>query len=340
MKSLLTLIMLSTMVAFSGCNKDDEKNNSGGGERVVVNGNSSVRKEIFNGVTSEHGALVVREGQFSSESKIVPWSSWWFPSNRRYMFDRSELDLLAPLQKYDLFAERTHGTDPGSAQFEEKYIYNPSEVAWAGLCHAWAVASVLHVEPTTSYALKGINFTTGDQKALLLKSYENVSDLKIYGQRYDGNRLDEYDDVYPDQFHRVVQVYLFEQKLPFLMDYDPSFSVWTVPVFLTKFSIKKDGANSAFVQAWVTMASPFVDSPDFIGIKRIVKTYEYRLTGEWIDGELKVSGGEWLNDSSFDHPDYIIGFPKDAKRASLNSKLNSTVIDEIVGKKAPRHGIR
>lgn len=322
------------MFSFSGCNSKDEGNNGGGGgSRVVVNSNSAARKEIFMGATAEHGALTVREGQFSSESKIIPWSSWWFPANRRYLFDRSELDLLAPLQKYDLFAERAHEINAQSADYEEQNIFNPSEVAWAGLCHAWAVASVLHQEPATNYILKGINFTSGDQKALLLKSYENVSNLKIYGQRFDGNRLDEYDDVYPDQFHRLVQVYLFEQKLPFLMDYDPSFSVWTVPVFLTKFSIKKDSESSALVTAWITMASPFVDSPEFIGTKRIVKTYEYRLIGDWVNGELKVTGGEWLNDSRFDHPDYLIGYPKEAKRGSLNTQLDSAIIDEIIGKK-------
>lgn len=334
MKSLLTLIMISTLVALSGCNNKDDKNADGGGgssvTRVVVNGNSTVRNDLFNGATKEHGTLSVREGQFTGESKIVPWSSWWFPANRRYLFDRSNEDTLAPLQKYDLYADRAHNADARSAEYEETNIFNPSEVAWAGLCHSWAVASVLHPEPISNFSTKGVSFTTGDQKALLLKSYENVSELKIYGQRFDGNRLDEYDDVFPDQFHRIVQVYLFEQKLPFLMDYDPSFSVWTVPVYITKFIIKKDGENSAFVQAWVTMASPFVDSPEFVGTKRIVKLYEYRLIGNWINGELKVASGEWLNDSRFDHPDYLIGYPKTAKRASLNKQLNSEFIDEIV----------
>lgn len=324
------------MMSLSGCNSNKDEQGSGGGgiNNVVVNGSSSAsRKEIFTMATNEYGALVVKEGEFSSQSKITPWSSWWFPSNRRYLFDRSSEDLLAPLQKYDLFARKSHDIEANAAEFEETEIFNPSEVAWAGLCHAWAIASVLHTEPISNVVLKGINFTTGDQKALLLKSYENVSNLKIYGQRFDGNRLDDYDDVYPDQFHKLVQVYLFDNKLPLLMDYDPSFSVWTVPVYITKFIIKKDSDTSAMVQAWVTMASPFVDSPEYIGTKRIVKSYEYRLNGSWSHGELTVTSSEWLNDSRYDHPDYLIGYPKDAKRSSLNTQLDANIVDEILGKK-------
>lgn len=337
MKSLLILVVFTSMMSLSGCNSNkDTQNGDGAINRVVVNGSSSAtRKEIFTMATNEHGTLVVKAGEFSSEAKIVPWSSWWFPSNRRYLFDRSNEDLLAPLQKYDLFARKVHDNESHAAEFEETEIFNPAEVPWAGLCHAWAVASVLHSEPISNMVLKGINFTTGDQKALLLKSYENVSNLKIYGQRYDGNRLDDYDDVYPDQFHKIIQVYLFDQKLPFLMDYDPSFSVWTVPVYVTKFIIKKDSDSSATVQAWVTMASPFVDSPEYTGTKRVVKSYEYRLFGNWNNGELTVTGSEWINDSRYDHPDYLIGFPKDAKRLSLNTQLDPNIVDEILGKKKP-----
>lgn len=325
--------MLTLLISLSGCYNAKETQISEVNRGPTSSVNPIIRKDIFNGATLEYGALTVKEGEFFAESKIIPWSSWWFPANRRYLFDRSDTNNLAPLQKYDLYAKRAHDIDSHSTQFEETDIFNPSEVAWAGLCHAWAVASVIHPEPTTPVTLKNISFTTGDQKALLLKSYENVSSLKIYGQRYDGNRMDEYDDIFPDQFHRIVQVYLFEKGLPFLMDYDPSFSVWTVPVFNIKFIISRDSEGSAMVKSWITLASPFVNNPEFIGTKRIVKYYEYRLYGNWLNGELKVTSSEWINDSRFDHPDYLIGYPSEAKRASLNTQLNNDLIDEIVGKK-------
>lgn len=287
----------------------------------------------FTKVTQEFGALKVREGEFTGESKIIPWSSWWFPTKDSYLFASEDPSQLAPLQKYDRYVAAMEGVSPDSALFERLEIYDPSEVNWAGLCHAWAVASVLHQEPRYEVLRKDIRLSVGDQKALILKSYENVGDLKIYGLRYNGSYNDAFEDVYPDQFHRFAQVHLFEKKLPFLMDYDPSFPVWTVPVYKIKFRIEKTSETSAAVKAWVTLVSPFVDSPDFVGSKKSVKAYQYDLTGAWVGDELVVTSSEWANESKFDHPDFLIAYPENVKRGSLNKKLVIGSIDELVGTK-------
>jgi len=297
-------------------------------EKIIYKDNDKIH-EKYQQVTKEFGPLSVQEGEFSSKSKIIPWSSWWFPSKDKFLFENSDSTKLAPLQKYDLYVERTYGEDPGAAFYEETEIYDPSEVNWAGLCHAWAVASVLHPEPQHNIRKKNITFSIADQKALLLKSYEEVSDLKYYGDRYDGGFDDEYDDVFPEQFHRFAQVFLFDQKLPFLMDYDPSYPVWTVPVFEIKFKINKVDQNTAHVKTWVTTASSFVEDPNFLGTKKSVKYYEYELFGTWIGPNLLVVNSKWVNDAVYDHPDFLIAYPDKVKRASRNKKLEITMIDEL-----------
>lgn len=322
MKTLLAVLLFTFLL---GCKKEKE---------IIVYKDSITGSSILNkdvSVTKEFGELIVIEGEFSSTSKITPWSSWWFPTKDKYLFEHSNQDLLAPLQKYDAYSLEVYGENPGAALFEKMEIYNPSEVNWAGLCHAWAVASVLHVEPRTALTKKKISFSVADQKALLLKSYENVQGLKFYGKRNNGGFEDDFNDVYPDQFHRMAQFFLFERKIPFLMDYDPRFPVWTVPVYSIKFKIAKINDSSALVKTWLSIASPNVDSPNFVGTKKSVKFYEYKLYGRWEGAQLIVSGSEWINDSVYDHPDYLIAYPENTTRQSLNLNLDMKIINEIVG---------
>ncbi len=318
--------MTTLMIVLIGCNDPKE---------IVVMRDSMLESSVANKdlqVTKEYGSLSVNEGEFTGTSQITPWSSWWFPTKDKYLFESSNEKTLAPLQKYDAYNKENSGVDSESALFERMEIYDPSEVNWAGLCHAWAIASVLHVEPKVSIIKNNISFSVADQKALLLKSYESPIGLKFYGKRNNGGFEDDFNDIYPDQFHRMAQVFLFERKLPFLMDYDPRFPVWTVPIYNIKFKIVKLNETSALVKAWLSTASPNVDSPNFVGTKKSVKFYEYKLYGQWTGGALKVTNSEWVNDSVFDHPDYLIAYPDAVKRQSLNLKLDVNKINEIIGK--------
>lgn len=317
---LITLLALAITLSSCGSDKDGAITSS-----PFMQG--SERNTETNAITNEFGALVVSEGEFTYEASTKPWSSWWFPSIDRFLFDRSDVD--APLIKYDNYVERKHNIKARSAEFEENELFNPSQAPWAGLCHAWAVASVLHREPDRIIQKQNLTFDVADQKALLLKSYESVGNLKIYGDRYDGQHNDNFDDIYPDQFHRFAQIHLLDQKKPFIMDYDPSYPVWTVPVYKIKFKVTRDSASSAQVKAWVTIASPFV-KPNFIGTRGIVKTYTYNLYGEWKGSQFFVVDSEWTDLSIFDHPDYVIAYPKDAKKGSYNKQLNVEMISEIL----------
>ncbi len=114
------------------------------------------------------------------------------------------------------------------------------------------------------------------------------------------------------------------------MDYDPRFPVWTVPVYKVKFQVSKLDETSAKVTAWVTFASPHVETHDFVGTKRVVKGYKYILKGNWKNGVLNVTDGEWIEESKHDHPDYLISFPSSIQRGSLNDQIKPEIVDTIL----------
>ncbi len=317
---LVTLLALA--LTLTACGKDDGSSVSY--SRFEENNQRTTDDDA---VTNEYGALKVREGEYTFESEVTPWSSWWFPMRDRFLFDRN--DSKAPLVKYDEYVSRRHSIDARAANYEEQELYNPAQAAWAGLCHAWAVASILHREPTRILRKENITFDVADQKALLLKSYENVGNLKIYGDRFDGQHDDNYDDIFPDQFHRFVQVHLEDMKKPFMMDYDASYPVWTVPVFKAKFSITFVSPTVADVKAWVTFASPLVDA-QYVGTRDLVKTYTYRLYGNTEGGVFTAIDSEWTGASVHDHPDYVIAYPEGATRGSYNREIDIEMVDEIL----------
>ena len=309
----------------AGCGDDNNKSDPmelNTNFRVVVDRGT----DSFD-VTDHYGALVVETGEFVYDTEMKPWSSWWYPSIDRDLFTND--DDLAPLEKYDEYLLLKHNKTTEAAHFEETKLYNPMQASWAGLCHAWAIASVLHREPRRLIRKEGMNFSIADQKALLLKSYENTGDLEIFGQRYDGLYDNDFQNIYPDQFHRFMQQYLRDEGKPFIMDYDPSYPVWTVPVYLAKTSIVEVDRETMSVTTWVTYASPFV-AQNFVGTRQIVKTYTYNLYGSWRNGQFTVTDGEWTGASVYDHPDYVIAYPKNAQRGSYNKELEVRYIDEIL----------
>ena len=52
-----------------------------------------------------------------------------------------------------------------------------------------------------------------------------------------------YSDIYPHELHRFIQIELGARKSPFLMDYDPSEAIWTVPVFRAEFNVMQAADN-------------------------------------------------------------------------------------------------
>lgn len=288
----------------------------------------------FTKVTDTFGPLVVSVGQFKQvlEDK-KPWSSWWYPLWKPTLF--SEEGGVSTLERYDRLVSKISGRASQAAQFEREQLHDSRAVGWAGLCNAWALASVLHPEPNQERMLQQIRFRVRDQKALLLKTYESAEGIEIFGQRNDGRWDHIYADVFPEQFHKFLQVQIFEKQTPFVMDHDASIEVWNVPVYGVHSFITKDEADPKrfHVQTWLFTASPHIDDLDFVGTKRVIKSYTYDLIGELdSEGNLKVQYGQWTQSSRWDHPDYLIPAPdaSQIKRGSFNQQIYYQYVDHIL----------
>lgn len=312
-------------------------------------------------VTKEYGQSVIKVRDFPFRSAVAtsavkPWSAWWYPKREDFMFNDRADNTLAPLTKYDLLRTQIFndgntgdGTPPKSAAEFEREIFDTEALAWEGLCDAWALASLTEREPKkpVTYFINGeeVTFTVADLKGLLLKTYEAIdgASLKYFGQRFTGDeRAWIYPDIFPDQFHRFVEVQLFEREKPFIMDHDAGPQVWNVPVYKANFLMENvpNEPNSISVKLWLYYASSTrAHEKNFVGTKEVVRQYQYVLTGTRnVSGDLVIDGGHWIKgdggDSRKDHPDYVIQLPNSGvlPRKSLNPELDLKLIDEILAK--------
>ena len=286
----------------------------------------------------------------AAEAKSKPWSSWWFPMSERELFEAQ--DHRSPLEKYDLYRKSKFRRE-GSAADEERNKFSPRSVSWAGLCSEWALASTLFLEPKNQ-VLKGlrsglfvrntsVEFSPYDLKALLIKTFEGVpdSDLDYYGQKFTGDQDGWiHPDLFPEQFHRFVEVQLFEKKQAFVMDHDAGLEIWSVPVFRANYRLEEvaGNKNAVRVRMWIYSAAPLNPNEKYnVGTKELMREYQYVLIGTRSGDDLEVTSGVWIRgengvDSRKDHPDYVIAMPRfdRTKRSSFNSFIDVDVVDDIL----------
>ena len=280
---------------------------------------------------------------------ITPWSSWWYPRREDYLFNDRAASTLA---KYDLYRRRRYQAagrrPPESAREYEASQYNPNSLSWEGLCDAWALAAITQPEPKTAVNLSAagtmIYFSIADLKALLLMSYAAIDDsaLRYYGQRFTGNFEGWiYPDIFPEQFHRFVEVQLFGRRLPFIMDHDAGIEVWNVPVFKANYSMEAvpDDPDAVFVRMWLFSAeSTNSNDKNYVGTRTAIREYNYVLKGTRDQSDnLIVHTGYWVKgpdgiDSRKKHPDYLIEVkdPSAIKRKSWNPEVEPAIVDEIL----------
>lgn len=330
-------------------------------------------------VTRELGPTVIpldrlplRADRVNADKKV--WSSYWFPHYERDLFEGSDGAGKSALEKYDrLRADKTG--KPSKAAETQKAMWNSSVASWEGLCDAWSIASVLLPEPAgpAGYKLKDnkttVTFSVGEQKALLLKSFENISSasLTIYGQRFQGGPARTVDgqsfgwvqpDLYADQFHRFLEVMVLQRKQPFVLDHDPSEAVWSEPVDGANFEILPIPGrfDQVFVRAFIYPARQRSrETRDEAGKNEHIREYNYILGGtiDW-NRNLTVQYGIWLNkdfiakrpeyanlpelvsavhvDSRRSHPDFVYVVPTNLpdSRRPANPEIDPKFVDMIV----------
>lgn len=311
-------------------------------------------------VSSKYGNSVIPMNKLPIRSVVVeaehrPWSSWWYPKKEKTIFQNSNPNQLSPLEKYDRYLRYkgySIGRNQKSAVDYEENQFNPFVKTWEGLCDAWAIASISENEPQHSRIFqlsrspnsKILEFTPGDLKALLLKIYESVDDreLEIYGQKFTGTYDGWiYPDIFPDQFHRFIEVELFKNKRAFMMDHDASEQIWNVPVFKANYIIEAvdSDPNAVFVRMWLVSAESWSkEDLEKLGTKEAIREYNYKLYGTRDrNGNLHVEGGEWVKgpsgiDSRVDHPDYLVKIPEKSQitRRSSNPYIDPIIVDDIL----------
>lgn len=249
-------------------------------------------------------AVIMAQDSASGEIKPAPWSGDWWSRKKGFLVKGWPGHSPSPFERYDRYVESRTGRNPGARAWESNIRnnhYNPNAEDWEGHCNGWAAAAILAPEPRQQKIRNGITFTTADQKGLLSEQYMNTY-CKFYGNRYWGSN-DDQDDIYPDEFHRLLLEYIGSGKSAIICDTASDRQVWNFPLFKFESSWSSGWFDDRKLK--VRTQAYFGDDgvrPDFIGTKWFSTTYTYNL---FVDSHGNIVGGEWTGASKQNHPDFV-----------------------------------
>ena len=269
----------------------------------------------------------------SGEIKPAPWSGDWWSRKKGFMVKGWPGHSPSPFERYDAFVQSRTGKNPGAWAWENDVRnthYNPQAEDWEGHCNGWSAASILAPEPRETKVRNGITFETSDQKAILSELFMNTY-CQFYGKRNWGNHGDDPDDIYPDEFHRLLLEYIGNRKSAIVCDTAFDRQVWNFPCY--KFESSWDTGwfddSKLKVKTTVYYADDGV-RPDFIGTKWFSTTYTYNL---FLDSQGNITGGEWTGGSRQNHPDFVWVPTADAPNPNgtvqENPRLDPKFVKEI-----------
>lgn len=220
---------------------------------------------------------------------------------------------------------------------------NAEGANWAGHCNGFAAASLRHREPDQSVTRGGVTFTAREIKALLAEVHMSAKFYILGGNRCDGQReenkpiergdradaevMGECEDVNPATFHLALTNWIGRQKHGLIMDRQLTDEVWNYPVYAYEIieeqgllsldevrnkgywtSVPKPYRYNPIAQsfAYVKMAVTYSDmlsNGETLNVQKpVVRAYEYLLE---LNEFGEIIGGEWLNNSIRNHPDFI-----------------------------------
>jgi len=240
----------------------------------------------------------------------VPESGYWWPwTNGALAF--GYMGHPAPLERYDMLVE---GRYPGLVtNWYVANVYDPEAESWYGHCGDWAVASIFEPTRILPASVDNIIFRVGDKKGLLALAH-NKDSFVVAGQPGSG--------VDADVFHEWLLDYLFDQRVAFVADLDPSESKWNYAIYRYDMTSSVAG-NVESVQVTIYYADSLV-APDFMGTREKSKSYTYQLN---LDGNGAITGGAWTGASLADHPERLF-FP--VMQASKSPDLDYAEVQRIV----------
>lgn len=277
---------------------------------------------------------LLADGNYAAaEIDPAPWSGDWWPRSRPSLFKGWSGNKPGPLAKYDNYVTALTGRNPGAVAWESNprnNHYNPNAADWEGHCNGWAAASIMTAEPTVDRTRGGINFTVADQKALLTEQWMNCY-CNFYGNRYWGNSGDDMDDIYPDEFHRLLEKYIDTGKSAIICDIQPDEMVWNFPLYKYESSWSESWFDDSKIKVKTTCWYVNDDvKPNFIGTRSFAVRYTYNL---YLDEKGNIEYGEWTGKSRSNHPDFVWVPTSDApnpKKGNLeNPCLNPKYVKRI-----------
>jgi subtilisin-like proprotein convertase family protein len=210
---------------------------------------------------------------------------------------------------------------------------------WWGLCHAWVPAAILEKEPQKPVVHNGVKFEVSDIKALLIAMYDS-SDAILVGGRCNDKEVkvdsktgrilaDQCRDTNPGTYHVVMANFLGKKKA-LAEDRTYDYQVWNQPIVewkvnsmkeikekdaikllglpatVTKYPHNKNAKKWYEVYAttyYITESEASTEAfTDVIDDYTRDDQYHYILE---IDKNGKVIGGEWLDQSHKNHPDFL-----------------------------------
>jgi hypothetical protein len=341
--SLFQVLTFSALLSLIAC--------GGGGDSSPVSGDQfPSRAAKYNSATDFYGPLVVKQGEVFAQADKLPWSGYWLPSNSQYMFQSPDSNGLSPLQKYDEYVKNAKGQNSNAAQYEHDNLYNPLAGPADGHCDAWSIASLYENDPTPgswqkphNATLNNVTFTPGDLKALLVDSYEQQSLVKMFGEKYEGPS-DDFMDIYPDQFQKVLEQELFGKNHPVIIDRDPGPDVWNTPIYSADLTMTSDSSDPHIMHVNALIGTvnaidefAFAQNPEWQGDPTLAifnQIYTYDLYGDLqADGTFQVRSGMWTGDSLDDHPDFALTMvPGATAHSSLNTQVQNSIVYEIINR--------
>jgi hypothetical protein len=275
---------------------------------------------------------------------VHPWSGWWWPARSGQLVLGFLYGDPGALYKHDQISGK-HATDWERSTL---YHFDPGGPDWWGHCHAWAAASILEPEPRREVSQGGVTFRVGDLKGLLSEAH--FSDHAVfYGERFNGDPDDDFEDMYPLQLWDVLRQQILVNKLPMVFDLVPTAEVWSYPAYQYRISFQP--IDEATYQSLSAAALPLEKRPGSAGLPGAVPyqgqlslwvanfnvypdlvgtasqqrdyTFVFRAQG----GVLAPGSDHWVGKSVQDHPDFA-WYPME--RAQENPELDYSLVTQLV----------
>ncbi|KAL7678892.1 putative transglutaminase elicitor [Plasmopara halstedii] len=208
---------------------------------------------------------------------------------------------------------------------------------WYGLSHALAPAATLEKEPLCPVVYNNVTFHPIDIKGLITAVYIDANTTYLYGgRRYNGDDNETFDangrssnanfrDITPAFFHIASTYLLGMVNRSFIIDRHANRNVWNQPVYgfevIEQNPLTLEEAAQTFFNTttypfnanatrivhfksqlmWNNATDPDSGYSNLIVPPDSGMTYEYVLE---ICGDGYVTGGEWVRESIFVHPDF------------------------------------